>query len=97
MMFKRLVLVAVLLVGTFVMGCASLTSGDLGGDAELAATIQDRLAQDAVAGRRPLMVSVEQGVATVSGSLPDAGARARALAIVRGTPGVRGVVDGTTR
>ena len=97
MMYKRLVVMLVAWAGALVMGCASLTSADLGGDAELTAAIQDRLSQDAVAGRQPLGVTVDQGVATLSGSLRDAGAQARALAIVRGTPGVRGVVDRTTR
>ncbi len=97
MRFKRLVLWLVGCGGSLVMGCASLTSADMGSDAELAAAIQDRLSQDAVTGRAPLGVSVDQGVATLSGSLRDAGARARALSIVRGTPGVRGVVDSTTR
>ena len=97
MRFKRLVLWLVGCGGSLVMGCASLTSAETGSDAELAAAIQDRLSQDAVAGRSPLGVSVNQGVATLSGSLRDSGARVRALSIVSGTPGVRGVVDSTTR
>ena len=97
MQFKRLVLWLVGCGASLVMGCANLALPETGSDAELAEAIQDRLSQDAVAGRSPLGVSVEQGVATLSGSLSDAGARARALSIVRGTPGVRGVVDSTSR
>ncbi len=83
-----------LLVGA---GCASLSGEALIGDAAVEAEAQARLSGDTLAGRTPVGVSVQGGVATVTGSLRDAGEKARVLAIVKGTPGVTSVIDRTTR
>lgn len=94
---RKLLGIVGIFVGLSLAGCASLDTAAGGTDAEVAAAALDRLAQDTVIGALPVGVSVDQGVATVSGALRDAGARARALSIVRGTPGVKGVVDDLSR
>jgi osmotically-inducible protein OsmY len=93
MTLKRCALVYVLLAGLLGAGCVSVPSTATASDAEIAAAAQARLSEDAITGRHTFGVTVERGVATVNGSLRDAGA----LAIVRGTEGVTSVVDHTTR
>lgn len=93
---RKLMGIVGIFVGLALAGCAGLDVASGGTDADLASAALDRLAQDSVVGRLPVGVRVDQGVATVSGALQDAGARARALSIVRGTPGMRGVVDDLT-
>jgi osmotically-inducible protein OsmY len=66
-------------------------------DAELANDVVQRLAQDAVTGMSTFNVEAENGVVTLYGSLPDNTIRARAIAIARGTPGVKDVVNKITR
>ena len=78
-------------------GCAGLSSNEPAGDRDLAAAIQLRLSEDSIAGAQSVRVTVDQGVASLSGRLSDPGAKARVMAIVRGTPEIKGVVDNTTR
>ena len=97
MTLKRFALIPLVLAILWSAGCASLDSTVPEGDLDLAAAAQHRLVEDSVTSRLALGVSVNQGVATLNGSVRDAGAKARALAILRGTPGIKGVVDNTTR
>lgn len=57
--------------------------------------IQQRLANDPVTARLRLGVQSEDGVVTLSGRIDQSAVRMRAVSIVRGTPGVRGVIDKT--
>ena len=61
------------------------------GDVALAARIQTAIA--AQLGFERIGVEVHAGVATLSGTVPDAKTRATAIATARGTTGIRNVVD----
>lgn len=78
-------------------GCSTLSDLDTvvepRNDAELGQLVSDRLSQDAVAARNQYRVSADAGIVTVTGLIPGEPERARVLGIVRGTPGVKGVVD----
>jgi len=57
--------------------------------------IEQRLANDPVTARLRLGVESEDGVVTLSGRIDQPAVRMRAVSVVRGTPGVRGVIDKT--
>ncbi len=97
MTLKHIVVACLISTGLWAVGCASLPPAAVGEDLELAATVRDRLGQETTINRLEMGVTVNQGVATLNGSGRDAGAKARALSIIRGTPGIKGVVDNTTR
>lgn len=77
------------------VGCASdptkFASATEGDDAIVVA-VRERLAADPITQRYSIGVSSHRGYVTLSGALPIE-ARARALAIARGTEGVRAVED----
>jgi osmotically-inducible protein OsmY len=80
------------------MGCAAtgpLLDADRSPDQELAASISSRLRSDPVTARTNLGVEVDDGVVTLMGRLDNKAVRLRALSVVQGTPGVRGVIDKT--
>ena len=77
-------------------GCASIDSIEPANDAEIASDVRARLADDVTVGRYLIGVQVQDGVVELTGTVRPAGDRARAVAIARGTGGVRGVVDRTT-
>lgn len=78
----------------FLTGCASQEPGGAWAKADdVVTTVTDRLRADPLTARFSFAVSSEGGVVTLDGYVPDAGTRARALAIARGTPGVESVVD----
>lgn len=62
-------------------------------DAQIAREAMNRLANDSVTGRYTFGVTVQNGIATVEGAVPDETFRLRVIGIVRGTPGVVQVVD----
>lgn len=66
-------------------------------DQNLTRIVMERLYQDDLVSRQLLKVNVENGVATLRGSITDEGIRARAKAIVQSTPGVVEVKDETVR
>ncbi len=88
--FALRLLAAALVVAGFA-GCSSMP--ELTGDAALAADVRARLSSDAVTDRCNIGVSVSDGVVTLSGNVPDTGTKARAKDVVRGTEGIKGVVD----
>ncbi len=65
----------------------------LTGDAAIAADVRARLSSDTQLDRCNIGVSVGDGVVTLNGNVRDAGTKARAKDIVRGTEGIKGVVD----
>ena len=65
----------------------------LSGDAALAADVRARLSSDTALDRSNIGVSVADGVVTLNGNVPDPGTKARAKDCVRGTEGIKGVVD----
>jgi outer membrane murein-binding lipoprotein Lpp len=81
-------------------GCASLQGADdvegdasLVSDRALASEVNDRLRMDRQTTKYTIGVSVEDGIVTLTGPVREAAARMQAIGIVRGTPGVKGVVD----
>lgn len=96
---SRLLVASMLVVWAVIMtGCASLPALDDGSDPADAAVrgrIEQRLASDPVTAPLRLGIAVDDGIVTLSGRIDQAHVRLRAVSIVRGTPGVRGVIDKT--
>lgn len=96
---NRLLVAWMMLVWAVVVsGCASLPAVDGGGDPADAAVrgrIEQRLSADPVTAPLRLGIQVDDGIVTLSGRIDQAHVRLRAVSIVRGTPGVRGVIDKT--
>ena len=82
-------------------GCASLEGQDYGADPTsdegIAALANSRLNGDSMVGSATLSASVDNGLATLYGMVPNEATRQRALQILRGTPGIFDVVDQTRK
>ncbi|HMP72209.1 MAG TPA: BON domain-containing protein [Kiritimatiellia bacterium] len=93
------VLVGLLLLGLW-SGCqmAGLSQGPemSAEDRQLVVAVRERLAMDVVVMNQVYSIFARDGVVTVSGVVPDLGTRMRTLNIIRGTQGVRDVVDQLT-
>lgn len=74
-------------------GCATTTETASDPDAQIEQAVTDRLNQEMLAARGGLMASSRDGVVTLHGVVRNEAQRARAIAIVRSTSGVREVVD----
>jgi osmotically-inducible protein OsmY len=76
-------------------GCAMPSKGTAisNEDAEIAARVEQRLAFDAGLRNRIYDVHVSNGEVTVVGTVSSEAERLRLISIVRGTPGVTGVID----
>ncbi len=74
-------------------------TGEVVSEEDRALTVQvyDRLREDPVTSDYTFGVKVSDGIVTLRGVVPDAGARARAVAVARGTDGVVGVVNELVR
>ena len=70
-------------------------SADPTSDAGIAAIANSRLNDDTIVGRATLSVSVENGLATLYGIVPDEATRQRAIQILQNTDGIFDVVDQT--
>lgn len=86
---------ALLFVASLVSGCGTIsgTTESGSGDRMIAADVRDRLAGDPVTGSCVIGVSVTDGVVTLRGTVPDESVHLRAKGVVRGTDGVKGIVD----
>jgi osmotically-inducible protein OsmY len=81
-------------------GCAVL--GDDGfsdptSDEGVAELAMSRLNGDSMTARSTLNTTINRGVATLYGSVPDQATRMRAIQILEATPGIYHVVDHTRR
>ncbi|HOO21236.1 MAG TPA: BON domain-containing protein [Kiritimatiellia bacterium] len=82
-------------------GCAALQ--DAGWDAtptsdeDIAALASSRLNSDSMTASATLSVTVDSGMATLYGTVPDQVTRQRAIQILEGTPGIFDVLDRTRR
>jgi osmotically-inducible protein OsmY len=79
-------------------GCTSLTDDGSGrtaatDDDYLESLVLDRLEDDMTTRRQMYGVEAADGIVTLRGRVPDEQIRARALSIVRATPGVTDVRD----
>jgi osmotically-inducible protein OsmY len=57
--------------------------------------VSQRLSSDPVTARLSLGIASDDGVVTLTGRIDQSAVRMRAVSVVRGTPGVRGVIDKT--
>ena len=84
-----------LAAGLLAGGCA--TTYDEGAaenpDEQLAQAVRQRLQMNQAGAAYYIGVSVNQGIVTLDGAVPNAGARMQAVGIARSMPGVRDVVD----
>lgn len=99
-MKKTSLILTVLLVLFIFSGCAGLSGADWEhptSDDDIAALASSRLNNDAMIARATLSVSVDNGMATLYGTVPDQVTRQRALQILEGTPGIFDVMDRTRR
>ena len=82
-------------------GCAALEGQDVAAiptsDEGIAALANSRLNDDAMVGRATLSASVDSGLATLYGTVPDEATRLRAIQILEGTPGIFDVLDHTRK
>lgn len=85
----------VVLTLLFSAGCATTSTldGAAAVDADIVSEIQDRLRSDPMTARHTFGVTSSSGVVTLTGSVKSVQARAQALNIAAGTPGVTEVVD----
>ena len=82
-------------------GCASLDGQDFGADPTsdegIAALANSRLNDDSMVGRSTLSATVDNGLATLYGTVPDEATRLRAIQILEGTEGIYEVLDRTRK
>lgn len=82
-------------------GCSALQGQDLSDDPitddGIASIAASRLNSDPMTARATLSVTVEDGLATLSGSVPSEAVRQRAIQILEGTDGIFEVLDETRR
>ena len=91
-----LCILLLLLAGALLSGCEGLTAGvprPARDDAALTAQVRSLITQDLVLRDSQIRVFVLEGNVTLSGTVPDAGAKARLLDAVRDLSGVRSVGD----
>jgi len=88
---------ATLLVLLLAAGCTLFDQApaepEVTDDRAIARAVMSRLSVDDITRSQGFGVRVERGIVTLYGSVPSEAARARALSIVRGTPGVIEVED----
>ena len=98
---KKSIFLSILAVGLALSGCAILDGEDLGDDPTsdegIASIAAGRLNNDVLVARCTLSVTVQQGLATLYGTVPDEATRQRALQILAGTPGIFDVLDRTRK
>ena len=85
-----------ILAGTVLWGCKNLTArvprpGK--GDAAIAAQVRTLIAQDPELTGSEIRVFVLEGNVSLSGTVPDAGAKLRLLSAAKAVSGVRSVAD----
>lgn len=78
-------------------GCALLDKAapDPGSDAGIQAAAMDGLSRDPMTGDANLLVTVDNGLATLTGSVPNTAVRQRAIQILERTEGIFEVRDHT--
>ena len=83
----------------FASGCAMLDNPkwnpDPASDAGIAAAAMDGLSRDGMTAAANLVVTVDNGLATLTGTVPDAAVRVRAIQILENTEGIFEVRDHT--
>ena len=95
-------LAAIILSCGLLTGCAQTTPSASSGavsdeDRAIVSMVYARIAQDPVTARLNLGVESVDGIVTVNGRIDNATTKMRAIGIVRGISGVRGVIDKTVQ
>jgi len=89
------------LLSLSILGCASTSDSRIVTDIEnatgdsLVAQVRLRLDNDPITSKLRITAEDNDGVITLTGRIDSSEARLRALSVVRGTPGVRAVIDKT--
>ncbi len=98
-MNKLVLILSALILWLALPGCAVLQGDDPAWNPDsnegVAALAASRLNSDSMTARCILSVNVDNGMATLYGTVPDQVTRQRALQIVEGTPGIFDVLDRT--
>jgi len=84
-------LLAAVVAAGFAVGCSSAPK-----DQDVATNIKARMFSDPQVKSAPVQVAVKDGEATLSGDVPDDGARLEAFKVATDTPGVKHVMDKMT-
>lgn len=94
---KFLRIAAAALFLTLAAGCAVLdrAAPEPGSNAAVQAAAMDGLSRDPMTGSANLLVTVENGLATLTGSVPSVAVRQRAIQILERTEGIFEVRDHT--
>ena len=96
---KNMLGAAAALVLALATGCAILEgqewTPDPASDAGIQAAAAERLSRDAVTADANLLVTVENGLATLTGNVPSEAVRQRAIQILENTDGIFEVRDHT--
>lgn len=95
-MSRNMLGAAAALVLALATGCAILEGQpDPASDAGIQAAASERLASDAMTADATLLVTVENGLATLTGNVPSEAVRQRAIQILEHTDGIFEVRDHT--
>jgi osmotically-inducible protein OsmY len=102
-MIRHIVIILSLVAFSSIMtGCAQRApsaqeeTGEIS-DASIVSQAQRRLASDPVTTRLRLGIQSDDGIVTMTGRIDNSAVRMRAISAIRGTPGVRGVIDKTVQ
>jgi osmotically-inducible protein OsmY len=100
-MVRTIFFLAILLISG--VGCATQNSGRDSGaavsedDRQLTELVYKRLSEDPVTSKASIGVQCRDGIVTLIGRIDNAPMQMRVVSVVRGTTGVRGVIDKTFR
>ncbi len=98
---KKTIWLPLALLALALGGCAALEGQDLGdepvSDDAIASLAAGRLNNDSLVAAATLSVTVDEGLATLYGTVPDEATRQRAIQILQGTPGIFDVLDRTRK
>lgn len=98
----KVIVLAYMLCLAILTGCAGLDDTSLSltpgsADEAIIMEVERRLDRDPVTARLQLGVESNDGIVTLSGRIDSPAAKLRAVSAVRGTAGVKAVIDNTVR
>ncbi len=99
-MIRKIFVLFTVVVAASVCSCSSVRDrmADIPqptADEALVNHIDQRLRSDPTTAKLNLGISSSDGIITLTGRIDELVVRSRAVSLVRGTPGVRGVIDNT--
>jgi len=93
---RSLVATTVLAVALTLSGCKSSTPAPATDDATVSTALQSRISGDSALSSEPIQTSVQNGVATLNGTVSSEAARSLAASDAAQVPGIRTVVNNLT-